>query len=141
MVRTDQGGSVVSFIVVAALLVLGTAGLLYWVKQGDTPRSTAPDVAVSGTEDKDSREVEEGANTQGTNGNRSSDNRGADQDQTTTTDTSKDNSDTSSQPVTHLSQTGPADTVLQAVMIGVLTTASAAYIQSRKQATARRSSL
>lgn len=142
MIRTNQGGSVASFIVVAALLVLGTAGLLYWTKRGDNPRAASPGVAVSPTSSEkkstpktgetDSQKVDEGTNTQTNDTSRSSDEKKTSEDKSQTTN---------SQPVTQLSQTGPADTLLQILMAGVLTAAFVAYLQSLKQPTPRRSSL
>ena len=152
MVRTNQSGSIVSFIVVAALLVLGTAGLLYWIKRSDAPHSTTPGVAISGpSSDKqspgtDTQKADKNMSTvsPSTEISRSSNQKKAtSQEQTTTTRTPASNSEgseSSSQPVTQLSQTGPADNVVQIVMVGILAFAVAAYLQSLKNDTLSRQS-
>lgn len=144
MIRTNQGGSVASFIVVAALLVLGTAGLLYFVKRGDAPKSGTP-VAVSDKKDKKpatgvGQKVDEGANTSTRNNTNSSRTSGQQSDDNKPSNSGTTDNRTST-PVTELSQTGPVETFAQIVMVGILAAALVAYLQSRGQVTISRSSL
>lgn len=134
MIRTNQGGSVASFIIVAVLLVLGTAGLLYFIKRGDTPQSGTP-VAVSDTKDKKpttngGQKVDEGKGTTSENTSGSPSTSG------------QNHTNNSSSPsVTELSQTGPVETFAQIVMAGILAAALMAYLQSRGHVAMSRSSL
>lgn len=144
MIRTNQGGSVASFIIVAALLVLGTAGLLYFVKRGDAPKSGTP-VAVSDNKDKkpaanNGQKVDENTGSTNRNNSNSSSNsgRGAQNNKPSTSGTTNNSRPT---PVTELSQTGPAETFAQIVMVGILAAALMSYMQSRGQVATRRSSL
>lgn len=130
MIRTNQGGSVASFIIVAALLVLGTAGLLYFVKRGDAPKAGTP-VAVSDNKDKKptsngGQKVNEGSGST-TKNNKPS--------------TNSTTNNPGSTSVTELSRTGPAETFTQIVMVGILAAALMSYAQSRKQAAINHSSL
>lgn len=143
MIRTNQGGSIASFIIVAALLVLGTAGLLYFVKRGDTPQSGTP-VAVSDNKDKkpassNGQKVNEGNGSATKDNDNSSSTSGQNSNNKPSTNGTTNSQGSTS--VTELSQTGPAETFTQIVMAGVLATSLVAYMQSRGLVTIRRSSL
>lgn len=135
MTRANQGGSVAGFVVVAALLVLSTAGLLYFVKRGDTPQPVTP-VAVTNDKEKKSSNsngsgqvVDEGADSSRTSNRKSEDNQPS------------TNSTKNTPPVTELSRTGPTETFAQIMMMGVLVASLVAYLQSRQQHNTVRSSL
>lgn len=124
--RANQTGSIISFVVVGALLALGAIGLFYWVGHGlqSTPK-VEPEVKISApTETK----KEPAKDTPKTDGSESSD------------VPAKSGSDeqTDTQPATpapsasELSRTGPEETASALIVAGLLTGVIVAYIRSRR---------
>lgn len=128
-VRSNQTGSIASFIVIGVVLVILTAGTLYWVSHKDTPSvaeksgtTSQPAKTPAKTDDKTAQP------------NATDDSTPA-AEPTATPQTSASASTSSpsaaAPSVSSLSQTGPADTAVELLAIGALAAAVASFIRSR----------
>lgn len=134
MRRTNQGGSVASFIVVGALLVLVTVGLLYAVRQQPESGEIAkePEITLPGADnntDNQNRDDKTPAADEGGTQDKTSTDESSTTDETTDDETTEGDTETT---VDEIPQTGPADTMMQLVAVGALTAVSSAYYRSRK---------
>lgn len=127
MARTNQGGSIVGFVVIGAVLILGSAGLLYWVSHRDAPATKTPEVSVPAASENSDKEKTE------TPTNSDSDTNKEETDNTQTSETpSQPTSSSSDQAVEQIPQTGPADTLMQLLAIGLLAGVVAVFVRSHK---------
>ncbi len=135
MSRINQGGSTLSFIVIGFILVLAAGGALYAVAQKMHPSEPAntptPEVTIPGAaNDGESKPDDKKPSSDSANGNSVTE---TDNDKSPAkSDASKSTTKTSQPEATELSQTGPADTMLQVLAIGALTLAITAYLRSRR---------
>lgn len=127
MARTNQGGSIVGFVVIGAVLILGSAGLLYWVSHRDAPATKTPEVSVPTATENSDKEKTETPTTSESDGNKE------DTDNARTRETpSPSTPDSTDDEVEEIPQTGPADTLMQLLAIGLLAGLVAAYVRSHK---------
>ena len=125
-VRSNQTGSIASFIVIGVVLVILTAGTLYWARHKDTssvsekPGTTSQPVTTPGDAD-DKTSQPDTTDTAPTG------------DTTTPQSTTPDTTTTpvATPSVTSLSQTGPADTAMELLALGALAATVASFIRSR----------
>jgi cytoskeletal protein RodZ len=133
----SQGGWVVNFVVVGAVLVLGLLAGLYYLKSREAARDTssvARDTSQSDQASKDKAGSDDAAWDEGEKSKDSSTDTSTDdsesradtQDESQTTDSS-DESDS-----VELPQSGPSDVAAQLVGATMLTGAAVAYTQSRR---------
>lgn len=122
MARTNQTGSIVGFIVIGAVLIVGSAGLLYWVSHRDTSSPNPPEVSIPAATEKKKDESSDTPKPE------------------TSTDTTKENTDSAetnqaqaqtTPAVDQIPQTGPADTFVQLIAISLLGGTIVAFIRSR----------
>ena len=135
--KTSQGGFLQTFIIIATILALVTAGLVYFVKdRGETARRnqaialadqiTASDDAAKA--DNKGQESESGATT--SEGSPSS----ADESSNGTVDTSKDSATQGAVPAEDLPTTGPAEDIIISITgLGLLAGSGMYYIESRRK--------
>jgi len=124
--RTDQGGSVVTFIIVGVILAAGLIGTAFFLKQhGDQVRK---DQAIAAS-DQQKKATEEAVKSEDT---KKSDEKAADSDNNVTVAIP---SEAESNSTTDLPTTGPELAVGELVSIFLLTVASAGYMSSRRNLT------
>lgn len=115
--RTNQGGSMATYIIIGVILVLGLTIAAYTLKQrGDQVRK---DQAISAVDNQD-EDTEKAPPVE-------SDDALAPSDDENTEDNSGDVTGSDELPVT-----GPEDTLLQIVGVGLLAAALTSYISSRR---------
>ncbi|MDB5165343.1 MAG: hypothetical protein JWM00_233 [Candidatus Saccharibacteria bacterium] len=127
--RSRQSGSVISFIVIGVVLVIMTAGVLYWVRHKDAPVTTppkTPGVTLPGAPEATPPKGDDKTPQPDT----TSDAPAGD---STPQTTPSDNPATAPTDVTALSQTGSGDTALQLIAIGALVAVTAGFVRSRSQ--------
>ena len=133
MVRTNQGGSIVGFVVIGAVLILGSASLLYWVSHRSAAPTQTPEVSVPAasekptSDDTDETKTESPTDTDSDVNKENTDSTQADGSQ------SEPKSDPSGQVVEQIPQTGPADTLVQILVIGLLAGVVTSFIRSNKR--------
>jgi cytoskeletal protein RodZ len=132
--RSNQGGSVASFIIIGVVLVIMTTGVLYWVRHKDAPiarESPTPEVTLPGndvtTDDKkdETKSSEEDKSTS------------SPAPEETTKLESTSSTETTPTPQTDdaaLPTTGPVDTALELIAIGALAIAGISFVRSRNHA-------
>jgi hypothetical protein len=131
MARTNQGGSIVGFVIIGAVLVLGSAGLLYFVSHRDVSSVKTPEVSVPATTKTDEKTSDEKKPETPTN---------SESDTNKDTTNSAPTNETQSQPtansntstVEQIPQTGPADTFVQILVVGLLAGVGVAFVRSYK---------
>ena len=127
-VRSNQKGAVASFIVIGVILVIVTAGVLYWVRHKDEPSvaekpGTTSQPVTTPAKDDDKTSQPETTTTTPAGGTTAP--------ETTTPSTSATTPSTTTPSVTSLSQTGPADTAMELLALGALAATVASFIRSR----------
>lgn len=126
MVRTSQGGSILSFIIIGVVLVLLLVGGAYFVRQktqspsGNAPVTTSPQTKAPAASDN--------KNTSDKNGAASPDSSSKQAVSPDTTDKSAASGGSSN----HLPQTGPTETFSALVVLGLVSGVVTAYIRSRR---------
>ena len=135
--RSNQGGSVASFIIIGVVLVIMTTGVLYWVRHKDAPiarESPTPEVTLPGDETK----TDESKDQAKPNEEPNKEDTASPSEEATTPDAAP-STDTAPAPQTEstttLPTTGPADTAVQMIAIGALAIAGIGFIRSRNHAT------
>lgn len=121
-VRINQAGSIANFIVIGVVLVVLTAGVIYAVRQRDTPASQPTPVATEPEKTTDKPKVDEKPATDKT------------ESESTSSPASTPVAETPALPaptVATLSQTGPVDTAAQLLAIGAISVASIGFVRSR----------
>lgn len=136
--RTNQGGSVVTFAVVGAILVVLLAGGIYYAYQrGSQVRTGEP--LIGSTEHKTAAPSTPKSTDNSGKSSDKSDSTGQPQPQTSTT-TPEPNTQSpspsstgssSSQASGKIPQTGPADTMYLLVSVAIVAFATARYLRSR----------
>lgn len=136
MVRTDQGGSILSFIIVGSVLAVLLVGGAYFVRR----QLAVNDGAETVITDNSSRNGE--APSEGTEEDSDDTNTGTGWNNDNTTDeVTKDSEDSNNAAseddentptVSDLPETGPADVLLGSIMIGSIVGTGAAYQRSRR---------
>jgi len=123
--RTNQGGSIVTFIIVGVILAAGLIGTVYLLKQhGDQVRKEQA-IAVSEQQKASEKTTKEATKSESTN---KSGTAGSSKDTTTSTSpeaATTDNSD-------NLPTTGPESVIGEIVGIYLLTLAVTSYASSRR---------
>jgi len=131
MARTNQGGSIVGFVIIGAVLVLGSAGLLYWVSHRDASPIKTPEVNVPAATEKDGDKNSDQTKPEpSTPDTTKEDTNNAPTGETQPTPGSTPTTDTA---VEQIPQTGPADTLMQLLVVGLLAGTIAAFIRSRQR--------
>jgi hypothetical protein len=139
----NQGGWVVNFVVVGAVLVLGLLAGLYYLKSQEASRDTSNLATETDQSDQTSKDTDK----PDTEAPRADDDKGdsntsTDRDDdfnTPSTDDTVGSDDATDTKPSHesddsaeLPQTGPADAAAQLTGATLLTIAAAAYVQSRR---------
>lgn len=129
--RTNQGGSVVTFAVVGAILVVLLAGGIYYAYQrGSQVRTGEP--LIGSTEHKTAAPSMPKSTDNSGKSSDKSDSTGQPQPQTsTTTPEPNTQSPPPSQASGKIPQTGPADTMYLLVSVAIVAFATARYLRSR----------
>lgn len=123
--RTNQGGSVVNFVIISVILVLAVASVAYVVtKRGEQARK---DIAIATINEQtnnsqDSKTTKPSANE-------------SEGDKVATNEPDKSQDTATNAPVSsnELPQTGPAQNAVQLVAVGLISLAVFSYINSRRQ--------
>lgn len=121
-VRINQAGSIANFIVIGVVLVVLTAGVIYAVRQKDTPAPQSTPVATEPEKTTDKPKADDTPATDKT------------ESEPTSSPASTPVAETpavSAPTVATLSQTGPADTAAQLLAIGAISVASIGFVRSR----------
>lgn len=122
MVRTNQGGSVLSFIVVAAVLVALFVGGAYTVHQlvtqSDNPAPVQPEKPTPQPEKAQDNPLSKQPQKSNEKSNQTSQNSA--------------NNNVSQKPSTELPQTGPAELFGSLLALGLLTGSAVSYVRSRR---------
>ena len=132
--RSNQGGSVASFIIIGVVLVIMTTGVLYWVRHKDAPiarESPTPEVTLPGESaptdtNKDDAKPSEDKNTSPSTPEETNKSVTAPSADSTPVATQTDDG--------ALPTTGPADTALELIAIGALAVAGISFVRSRNHA-------
>ena len=138
MVRTNQGGSMINFLVIGGAMALLLIGGAYAVRRNFGPADRSPQVAVSDNDNEPTKDEAE-------NSQKPTESEEEKKDQPDTAqgdsgnDTNAQNPDTlvpapvtTGQPAGNLPETGPSDMLLGSVMLSTLTAMLVAYVQSRR---------
>lgn len=124
--RTNQGGSVVTFLVVGAVLAAVTLGGVYFVQQrgsSDTPVATSPSPSVSPSASPEQTASPSASPRPSTSSSP----------QLSASPVPTSHPTTGTAPAGDLPQTGPADDLLAAIIpAALLVGASVSYVQSRR---------
>lgn len=127
--QTNQGGSVVTFVVVAALLVFGVVGTAYFVKQrGERVRqeqATAQADKIADQEKKDTPAETKNDST------KTDDKTASDKPVAVPTTPTQTETPSEQTPVA-LPTTGPGSRMINALAIGLLVASGIAYAMSRR---------
>lgn len=125
-VRTNQGGSVLSFIIVAVVLLGVVLGGIYLIRRATSPTQTTGDSSQEPSSDAPQSTPEEQKKpvTEPTPATPPTSNNG--QAQTNT-------GNQSPQPTTTLPQTGPAETISTALILALVTGVLVSYGRSKRQ--------
>jgi len=124
--RANQNGSIISFVIVSAVLILGATGLFYWVGHGlQASPATEPEVKISAPSEPEKKPVKDTPPSNDT----TSEDTSAQPGEQTETDSQATNPTPS---VSELSRTGPEETMTALIVIGLLVGFSVAYVQSRR---------
>ncbi|MEO5950456.1 MAG: hypothetical protein ABIQ04_03320 [Candidatus Saccharimonadales bacterium] len=119
-VRTNQGGSVLSFMIIAAALLFVILGGIYIVRREGTKTQSIGDSAQT---------------SDGTTSPAATDNKGTDSSPSktpTSPDTTSNRTSESSQGAVVLPQTGPTETTVSALMLSILVGLVVAYSHSKR---------
>ena len=129
MARRHQGGSIAGFIIIGAVLVIGGAGLLYWVSHRDASPAKTPEVTVPVASEKNDTKQPNQTETESSHPNSEATQKPANDTQANQAPASTPSAEVK---VEQIPQTGPADTLLQLLIIGLLVGTTAAFIRSRR---------
>lgn len=133
-----QGGSLLGFVAIGILLAGLLVGGLYFVQRYNNPDTDNGGIVASEentdekntsgfTDDNESNSANNGGNTDSTpSKNEQSVNSSTDAEESTTNDSADETA------VDQLPQTGPADTMLQASVLSVVTYGVVSYVRSRR---------
>lgn len=141
--RTNQGGSILTFVIIGAVLAAAVVGTVFLVRQqgeraqSETPVFEAP-APAPGQPGPDSDNGANGNGTDGGNGSGATPNDNTTRDDATSTpslpgasDGASDAADDQSPDSATLPQTGPADTIVSLLAVAALTLTVTAYLRSR----------
>lgn len=122
--RTNQGGSVVTFLVVGAVLVAVTLGGVYFVQQrGSAPVATPPSPSPSSSPSVSQSTAPSASPRPSTSASP----------RPSASPAPTSHPTTGTAPTTHLPETGPADDLVLAIIpTALLVGAAVSYIQSRR---------
>lgn len=135
-----ETGSIKAFVIIAAVLIVSTGGLIYMASsrnpdKGSDVAITAPvtDKKTEGAAKDDSSKTKpESSESEPGNKEESSDSQPATDQSTVDAGDSANEADSGAATVDEYSQTGPAETLATTVALGVLTFSTASYLISRR---------
>ncbi|HRN90654.1 MAG TPA: LPXTG cell wall anchor domain-containing protein [Candidatus Saccharibacteria bacterium] len=123
--RTNQGGSVVNFVIISVILVLAVASVAYVVtKRGEQARK---DIAIATINEQTNNSQDSKTTKPPVNESEG--------DKVATNDPEKSQDTATNTPVSsnELPQTGPVQNAVQLVAVGLISLAVFSYINSRRQ--------
>ena len=123
MARTNQGGSILGFVLIGGVLALLLVGGAYLVRKNtELPADTSVAPEMGQTEKKPDKTEEKPKSAPEKEEKQTNNNAQKEQDNIPATGTDE------------LPKTGPAQTILTVVMLGILVGVSVSYVQSRRLA-------
>lgn len=133
--RTNQGGSILIFTIVAVVLALALVGSVLYIRhKGEVAQTQAPIMgpiaappAETPTDGTEGRKSQEGAK----DGSSPSENRPESNDVSQNSPAANGSSNNSPDVASELPQTGPADAMSGALVVALVTMVSVGYIRSR----------
>ncbi|MEP6710293.1 MAG: LPXTG cell wall anchor domain-containing protein [Candidatus Saccharibacteria bacterium] len=122
--RANQKGSIISFVIVGALLGLAAVGLFYWLghQSPDTPQVKEPEVTVPAPAEPKKSDSSQPAPTK----------KDSTSNKSTASPQPAANPGSQATPNADLPHTGPTETFTALLVIGFLTATSVAYVRSRR---------
>jgi LPXTG-motif cell wall-anchored protein len=134
--RSDQGGAILSFIVIAAILVAVTLGAIYFVQQRGITARRDQAIAAANKLAADQKAAQDRADAarKATTAAQVAANQAS---QTSTTSTTTDQATTAGTTTTatsssELPTTGPSNSIVTMLAIGMLMGTSVAFVRSRR---------